>query len=212
MSKNNLLKVSSNTKLGRGVAAFSLPAVSTCPGRTKLCESICYATDGFFNMPNVKNSLLKSYQESKTDDFADRVVAELSRKRTLVAVRIHPSGDFYDIEYVQKWISIARRMPNIKFWAYTRSWRIPEMLPWLKILSSLDNVQLWASVDDEIRPNIDSIPSWLRLADVQDKWDDADSTYVKCPNQKNKKITCATCSYCFKPAGKRKTNVIFKVH
>lgn len=36
-------------------------------------------------------------------------------------VRIHESGDFYNGEYLRAWIETARAMPDIKFYAYTKS-------------------------------------------------------------------------------------------
>lgn len=37
------------------------------------------------------------------------------------SIRIHESGDFYNGEYFQAWLEVARRMPNIKFYAYTKA-------------------------------------------------------------------------------------------
>ena len=43
-------------------------------------------------------------------------------------VRIHESGDFYNKEYLQAWMIVAKRMPDINFYAYTKS------LPFVKHL------------------------------------------------------------------------------
>jgi len=209
-----LLKIGTNSKLGKTIAAFSIPAVVTCPGRTKLCESICYATDGFFNFKSVKNSLSASYDASKQSDFVDIVDTELKtkRKKSISAVRIHPAGDFYSVDYLQKWIDIAKKNPHIYFWAYTRCWRLPDFTSKLKELSELPNVQLWASIDLETKANKEQPPSWLRQADVVKTWDDVDSSFVKCPNQRNEEITCERCTYCFKPKTTTKHNVAFLEH
>jgi hypothetical protein len=230
MGMTHLLKISTNTKLGKGIAAFSLPAVETCPGRTKLCEGICYATSGFFRFPKVQNSLQSNYAESLEDGFTDRIVNEIKSRRSIKAVRIHPSGDFYSAEYVGKWFDIARACPDTKFWGYTRSWRttVPKsklLHAALRKLSELPNVQLFASTDDEtkqgptpstgkaIKKVAENPPVWLRKAEVVETWEQlTDSTYVQCPNLKNKNITCAACTYCFKPPGKTKMNVAFTVH
>ena len=204
-----------------------MPAVSTCPGRTKLCEGICYATSGFFRFRNVRTSLQKSLEASRDDGFATLVRDEIGRRRSIKAVRIHPSGDFYSVEYIAKWIDIVKSSPNTRFWAYTRSWRVPELIPKLKELSELPNIELFASVDEEsgraqqsteasatgkIQEVHEAAPSWLRIADVVDNWDEVDSSYVQCPNLKNKSITCAKCTYCFKTAGGKKINVVFTKH
>lgn len=221
-----LLKIGSNTKLGKGIAGFSLPAVTTCPGRTKLCEGICYATSGFFRFRNVRTSLQRSYDASRDDGFATLISDEIGRRKSIEAVRIHPSGDFYSVEYIVKWIDIVKSSPNTRFWAYTRSWRIPELIPKLRELAALPNIELFASIDEEsgrqqspeasttgaVQKNVEVPPNWLRIADVVDSWDEVDSTYVQCPNLKNKSITCAKCTYCFKPSKNKKVNVVFTKH
>lgn len=230
----NLLKIGTNTKLGKGIAGFSLPAVSTCPGRTALCEGICYATSGFFRFRNVRTSLQRSLDASGDDGFATVISDEIGRRRSIKAVRIHPAGDFYSTSYTRKWIEIVRNNPNTRFWAYTRSWRSAAtsaagcegIHSALKELSELPNIELFASIDEESgrQPKAEAstadavqevpevAPIWLRTADVVDSWTEVDSTYVQCPNLSNKDITCAKCTYCFKPAGKRKVNVAFTKH
>lgn len=56
--------------------------------------------------------------------------------------RIHESGDFYDMEYFDAWLEVARRKPDTIFYAYTKS------LPfWVKRLGKIpDNMKLIASV------------------------------------------------------------------
>jgi len=203
-----LLAKGSNSKLGRSVAAFSIPAIKTCPGATQYCQSVCYANKGCFRFPNVISSYDNNYKISLTNDFVDMINKEIKLYRKLTAIRIHPSGDFYNIDYIEKWIEIVKANPKVKFWAYTRSWRMPNLLPHLKTLSEFDNIELFASTDSTTS---ESPPSWLRIADVQVTWDNADSSYVKCPAQKNKNITCDKCTYCFKQS-KGKQNVIFKEH
>ena len=41
-------------------------------------------------------------------------------KAKFKVVRIHESGDFYSIEYVEKWDNIAKQLPQVKFYAYTK--------------------------------------------------------------------------------------------
>jgi len=240
----SIFKVGTNTKLGKRIAAFSLPAVSTCPGRTRLCEGICYATSGFFRFKNVRNSLASAYEEACKPGFALRASEELRRRRSIEAVRIHPSGDFFGTSYVREWIEIVRSNPNVRFWGYTRSWResaqqadgCEGILDALHELSQLPNIELWASIDEETAARTgsrdqevssepeeasdvtgssaspESPPGWLRVADVVDDWSQVDSTFVQCPNLKNRAITCAKCTYCFKPAKTKKINVAFTKH
>lgn len=208
----NLLKIASNSKLGKRIAGFSITAVESCPGKTDLCSSVCYATSGCFRYPVVKESHAYNLTVSKTDEFEDRINMQLKRSRSINAVRLQPAGDLYSIEYVQKWTRIAKKNPNKPFWLYTRSWRDEKFHPALKEFGALPNVQLFASLDDEIRKLGETPPSWMRLADMREDWDDIDASYVKCPNLKNKDITCAKCTYCFKPPSPKKRHVVFKIH
>ena len=137
-----------NTKLGSAIHTFSLPAIKTCPGRTKLCERICYADSGFYCMQNVKDALAGCYRASKRPNFPAVMIEEIAKAQAKI-VRIHPSGDFYDAVYVDKWIEIARACRDTVFFAYTRSWRVPEILVALKKLARLKNVRLWWSADSE---------------------------------------------------------------
>ena len=44
-------------------------------------------------------------------------------------------------------IDVVRNNPDTKFWAYTRSWNVPELLPHLETLRAMPNMQLFASCD-----------------------------------------------------------------
>lgn len=134
-----------NTKLG-GVHAFSLPVHFTCPGETAVCAAECYAKQGFFKMSNVKASHIANWDASKKDDFVTKMVTEI-RAQGVTVLRIHVSGDFYSTAYVLMWVEIAKQCPNVEFYAYTRSWRISDMLPSLIAFSELQNVHLWWSID-----------------------------------------------------------------
>lgn len=203
-----LVQRGTNTKLGDGIGAVSLPPLTTCPGKTDYCSKVCYATKGFFRMTNVQKSLQANFVIAESTDFIDEVMNSI-RKQKLKAVRIHPAGDFYSKEYIDKWITIVRNNPDVKFWVYTRSWRIKSLVPKIKELSELSNIQVFASTDDT---HTEKPPKWLRAAAVTTDWKDFDTSYVKCPNQKNKAITCEKCTYCFKPVTNSKINVVFQEH
>lgn len=201
-----MLQVGTNTKLGPTIGAFSLPALETCPGKTEYCKSVCYATTGFFRFGNVKNSLAKNYAASLSDTFVDEMNKEI-KKAKVSAIRIHPAGDFYSTEYITKWHKIIQTNSGLKFWCYTRSWRIPELLPVLEQLKTNSNLELFASVDFTTK---DVPPNW-RIADVVTDWTSIPENAIRCPNQKNQSITCDKCTYCFKPA-KTKKDIVFLEH
>ncbi len=115
-----------NRKLGDVVYTFSLPAVLTCPGRSKLCEKVCYALRGHMRMVLDAGHYHRKLEAANQADFADRMVREI-RFRQCQLVRIHVAGDFYSPEYVRKWVEIVEASPQTKFFVYTRSWRVAEI-------------------------------------------------------------------------------------
>ena len=113
-----------NGKLGEGIHAWSLAAVETCPGRSPLCERVCYAKGGRFATDRMRERLQENLDAALADDFVKKVVAEI-RRRGVHTVRVHVSGDFFSAEYARKWFEIARQCKRTTFYAYTRSWRVP---------------------------------------------------------------------------------------
>lgn len=110
---------------------WNLPAVKTCPFRTALCEKSCYARKAERVYPQVLPSRERNYIDSLGADFVENMIytieSELNTKKyknKLCVFRIHESGDFYNLEYTQKWVEIAKHFennPNIVFLAYTKS-------------------------------------------------------------------------------------------
>ena len=110
---------------------WNLPAVQTCPFRTAMCESACYARKAERCYPSVLPSRERNYNESLSADFVENMIftieSELNTKKyngKLAIFRIHESGDFYSLEYARKWVAIARHFesdPRIRFLVYTKS-------------------------------------------------------------------------------------------
>lgn len=162
-----VLALSMEIKLGTGNAktgtAFSLPNILTCPGSTELCRSLCYASiPGSamvrFGHQGIDGSYGKTWKALVRLLALDpelavmAIIAAINRlpKWAQSTVRIHDSGDFFSPTYVRVWQEVARRMPHVKFWFYTRSWRVGGKLATeLRTLAALDNVAGWVSADDE---------------------------------------------------------------
>ncbi|KKL92974.1 hypothetical protein LCGC14_1879330 [marine sediment metagenome] len=149
-----------NSKIGLGAGVYSysklpgrpdgafeqlavehgLPAgasVGTCPGSTVECESFCYSKRIKDNGP--------VWDWMKENTERGDVVPPVPKDARLV--RIHISGDFDTEKYILSWTARIAQRPDVEFFAYTRSWRVPELLPHLEGLRSLPNIQLFASVD-----------------------------------------------------------------
>lgn len=109
---------------------WSLPSRATCPYATEMCKKKCFAK---------KNESFKSVRESRSRNLAetykDTFVADMIKhfeyhlqrpkaKGKLIIVRIHTSGDFYNLDYFKKWVSIAENFKSnekIMFQSYTKS-------------------------------------------------------------------------------------------
>ena len=154
-----------NGKLGEAVYTWSLPAVTTCPGRSPVCARHCYARHGRFRTRAVRAALRRNLRAARRDDFPDRMTREI-RRRGAHVVRIHVAGDFYDAAYACKWLRVLKRCPRTTFYTYTRSWREPAILPVLAALAACRNVRLWFSCDAAAAPPA-RVPAGVRLAYLQ---------------------------------------------
>ncbi len=135
-----------NRKLGEAIYTFTLPAVRTCPGRSALCEKVCYALKGHLRMVLNRGGYDRRLVAAKRKSFVSRMVAEI-RERACKLVRIHVAGDFFSPGYVRKWAAIVAACPDVKFFVYTRSWRLPAIRVELNRMSRLKNLRLWFSCD-----------------------------------------------------------------
>lgn len=138
MAKPFNAKWNKNEKLAKtsgvgfyNVVGFGLPADhtftdanlvqrNTCPGASA-CKAVCFAKQGRYIMRNVKAARAHNLALSQDDSFTAFVIGDLARMRSVNTVRIHDSGDFYSQEYFDKWAIIARALPHLTFYAYTKS-------------------------------------------------------------------------------------------
>lgn len=189
-----------NEKLGE-IFTFSLPSKITCPGSSKWCREKCYGKRYERRRLKCRNAYDRNLALSKTPEkFSGLMIGVIPR--IITSFRIHVSGDFYSIEYIESWIKICSSFSNIQFWAYTRSWNVRTLIASLEKLRNLSNVQLFASTDTTM-----PLPSkgW-RIAFIEE---DSRAEGILCPAQFNESITCLKCGYCF---NQKKGNVVFKVH
>lgn len=108
---------------------WNIPYKTTCPFATALCKKICYAKKAEDAYPDCNPSRVKHYNESLRDDFVLRMaytilkIAMKDRTGRKVVVRIHESGDFYNLEYLKKWLDVMAmcKGANVQFIAYSKS-------------------------------------------------------------------------------------------
>jgi hypothetical protein len=138
--------------------AFGLPAGTSCPGKTPTCVRVCYA-----------NSIQRNHRavdRVMQDNFAELLACgdDVERMRELLAglirdfradlarfphatrlFRIHWNGDFFSVPYAQAWREVIIGNPDVRFWAYTRSFTPDcDVVP---VLVDVANLSLYLSVD-----------------------------------------------------------------
>lgn len=186
-----------NTKLGK-ITNISMPSYYSCPGHSEWCQKECYALKYQKRYRKCIDSYNNNFELSKDQlNFADMIIDRLSQTHGS-PVRIHVSGDFYNETYITSWLKICTSLPDIKFWAYTRSWVIPNLFEKIKVLNNLDNIQIFLSTDI----TMPDPPDNFRIAYINN---DKRANGFTCLYDKNKK-TCLECGYCFKT---KKGNVVF---
>jgi hypothetical protein len=133
---NGNLKLRSDAK--NHFLIWNLPAIKTCLWRTALCEKFCYAkkAETLYRdvLPCREQNLEESYKDTFVKDMIDHIRWNISRKALAgkkVWFRIHESGDFYSLEYLKKWISIAEQFPGVTFLAYTKAVRLVAQLDYI---------------------------------------------------------------------------------
>lgn len=102
-----------------GCPTWSLPARETCKPGELHCKKYCYAAKAERVWKTAEQSRRSNYAASLHKRFVARLarLVECSGQKT---VRIHESGDFYSVEYIQKWYAIARQCYDVLFYAYTK--------------------------------------------------------------------------------------------
>jgi hypothetical protein len=121
LSQNSKMKESSTNEIK--ILNWSLPAVKTCPFAGE-CKKFCYASKGFYRFKGVANKHASNYSVTLTDAFIPLMSHEIAHYKSKVKklmVRIHDTGDFYSVEYLEKWLKIIELHKDVDFYAYTKS-------------------------------------------------------------------------------------------
>ena len=108
-------------------AFLSNTGLKTCP-MAGVCATGCYARSGTYRFANAVKAHEAKLAFTLQDDFVFKMVCELEHwlgKKSVkqLRVRIHDSGDFYSLQYLNKWIEVMKHFENnkrIAFYAYTK--------------------------------------------------------------------------------------------
>ncbi|MCE5220894.1 MAG: hypothetical protein LLF98_06390 [Clostridium sp.] len=203
---------------------WSLPCKITCPYATKMCRKHCFAQKNQY-FKTVLDSRMRNFEEAKKDTFVEDMINhlkyQLSRKKSqdkIIYVRIHTSGDFFNLDYFIKWINITNYFRNNKkilFQAYTKS--IPIMNYYIQDYKTTYGYEF---SDREILEDINIHFVWSIWEDTPKEYTDRAKelelqTFTAIPKKEienvNNKIfickgDCGNCKQCY--VGKAKEIVI----
>jgi len=186
-----------NLKLGV-LPSFSLPVITTCPGKTPFCDRYCYGLKGNFILQNVHDANERRLDATLRSNFVEIIVREVRQAKS-PAFRLHVIGDFYSEEYIEKWIDIAEQLPIVIFFGSTRSWRCEFLAETLKRFRDLANVYMKASVDltDSLTPQGCGWSTWS-----------VEGEGLTCPHDEGKVTNCLDCKRCWT---RKELNVNFRL-
>lgn len=138
--KVSLLKFGKgNAKLSKSVYTFSLPAGYSCIGADKCLakadpetgkikdgpntEFRCFAASQEALYPSVRKARWHNFnllrKAKTTEKMRGLILQSLPEKATIV--RVHVSGDYFSLNYLDSWIQVAKLRPKVLFYGYTKS-------------------------------------------------------------------------------------------
>jgi hypothetical protein len=141
------------------LATFSLLSGHNCPFAKDCLSKAVMGEDGKLRVVDGKHTEFRCFSASaealfpsvyksrkhnadvlrNCDSMVNTIVASLPNWAK--CIRLHVGGDFYSLDYMSAWNTVAGMYPDIRFYAYTKS------LPlWVKMLGKInDNLILTAS-------------------------------------------------------------------
>lgn len=154
--------------------AWGIPAKRACPrSNGTICED-CYAVSGFYRMPTViqaQETRFAWVRECMRTDIGKHefsgVMWDAIRRacKKQPYFRIHDSGDFFSPAYTETWLWVCAGLPEVKFWAPTRAWQIPDKSrSGFHVVSDSDKVMYWLRQLAKL-PNVTVRPSALNFGD-----------------------------------------------
>src|SRR3990167_3112986 len=158
-----------NTKLdARGIVSFGLPAgfaanaFNTCPAKG-ICAGYCFARQGFYVFPWVAKVRDRNLAIARAAAFGPALLKDLEllapageprdrrrrRRKRITTIRVHDSGDFFSLRYLRLWYAAARAFPELRFYAYTKMFKMLAPAIWDERPKNFSIVQSVGSLDDE---------------------------------------------------------------
>lgn len=155
-TQNSKLKKTSK-EMGVRLFNFGIPALETPDGKRTCpfagsCAKFCYAQKGAYSWGNVKPAFKARYMLTKDENFVEIMVEEIKKKK-MEYLRVHDSGDYYSRGYIAKWLEVMKRLPEVRFYSYTKSHSLFEGLDLPENFDMIKSVG--GKHDDRINPETD---------------------------------------------------------
>ena len=103
--------------------------IDTCPG-AGACKLVCYAMKGGYvqwKASSLGQTRLLNYLYNDPNGFMAKLASEISaydaknsKKKIKTIIRWHDAGDFFSPQYLAKAYELAKKFPDVDFYAYTK--------------------------------------------------------------------------------------------
>ena len=103
--------------------------IDTCPG-AGACKTYCYAMKGGYvqwKASSLGSTRMLNFLYNDPEGFMAKLSEEIGaaekkygKKNTKVVVRWHDAGDFFSPQYLDKAFALAKKFPDVDFYAYTK--------------------------------------------------------------------------------------------
>ena len=103
--------------------------IDTCPGAGQ-CQNYCYAMKGGYvqwKASSLAGTRLLNFLYNDPEGFMNQLAGEITalenkykKKKTRLVIRWHDAGDFFSPQYLDLAYDLARRFPDVDFYAYTK--------------------------------------------------------------------------------------------
>lgn len=201
VSKGNRKLVANS--MGQGFFIFNIQGFITCNGKTNQCMKYCYNNCRCTN--NDLNLKLSNLVLSLTDEpFVYCMNYILKNNKNIYSkafFRIHEDGDFYNMEYFNKWIKIINQNKEIQFEAYTKEKDLLKDITYYN--ENFENFVLRYSLMADTNKKIidyvmtNNVYCYVALGSKEEKTTDTEKIYNTI-NPLNKCVgSCGSCKKCY---------------
>jgi hypothetical protein len=114
----------------------------------------------------------KNLNSTRDDWFVGSMIQDILKKKAHT-IRIHPEGDFYSQAYLDSWKTIAKCLPDVSFYCYTKALH----LNWEGLPDNFKMIQSYGGEHDSLINT--TLPHAIIFNSVEEM---KASTFINCSN------------------------------